>query len=142
MSVQPQEAMRKRITDSAAVTALIGSRYYTIRAPQNVVFPFVVCGVESEEHVPYMGGQSGHVMAKLTLAIWGATYESVRAIAEAIRNATNEYHGTITVSAETETIHIMRIESANDESVDVEGSDKPVYRVTQNWVITMTQATS
>lgn len=143
MAIDPEKALKAKALAATGVSALLGQRFYASSAPQDVAFPYAVYGIAKDEPVTHMGGQSGWTQASIDVGIFGHTYESVKAVADRIRIGCNSFKGTVTVGVETAKVGLIRLESKADTPVPVaDGSSKPIYGITQTWLVSMEQATS
>lgn len=143
MSVRPEELLRTKALASSGVSNLISTRWYANSAPQKTSYPCVVFGVESDNPVQHMTGATGYTQATISLGIYALKYEEAQAVAEKIRVACHAFKGNVTVSTETVKAGLLKLEKQMDSPVDTaDGSDKPIFGITQTWLVSMEQATS
>jgi hypothetical protein len=141
MSVRPEEVLKAVALASSPVSSLIGTRWYPNAAPQNSLYPLVCCDIESDEPRGHLTG-CNWAIAKLDVRVYASSYESAQNVAEKLRFALNHYKANTTVSAET-VLPTIILESQSDTPAGVvDGSDKPIYGITQKYVVSMAQASS
>lgn len=84
-----------KVTGNGAVAALIGTRFYPILLPQNVVYP---CASYDD-----LGGESGYTVGtkaaqvrepRYQIKAWDKTKEGARELADAIKTALDHETGT------------------------------------------------
>lgn len=90
-----EEALPARLAAVGAVTALVGTRVYPLRAPQNAVRPFVVYQRISAPRVSAFGSDTGIARPRFQVTAWADTYAGAKAVATAVRQALQRYRGTI-----------------------------------------------
>lgn len=143
MSVRPEELLRTKALAASGVSNIVSTRWYSNVAPQGVKYPCIVSGIEDDNPIHHMTGPSGWTQTRIALGIYGTTYESVQALAEQIRFACYAFKGNVTVSAETVKAGLLKLEKQMDSPVEpTDGSDKPIFGITQTWLVAMQQATS
>ena len=90
-----EEALKTRLEGHAGLAALVGTRIYPVRRPQNATLPAVtyqkVGGLSEQTH----GGASGLAASRFQFDVWAATYSSASAVAEQIRVALIGFRGTV-----------------------------------------------
>lgn len=77
------------LSSTAAVTALIGTKIYPGRIPQNTVMPAVSYELVSGVEIAPINAQAGGVLlrSRVQVTVLARTYAEVKAIQEAIRGA-------------------------------------------------------
>ena len=86
-------AVRNILVSNAAITALIASRIYPLILPQGSPFPAVTYNIVSNNPLHCKNGAASQDEIRLSLNIWSRKYEEAEAIAEASRNALDNYAG-------------------------------------------------
>lgn len=69
------------------LTNLVGTRIYPLKAPQNVVNPYVIYRVISDVSNQCLGGVTFENDARFQIDCWSTKYSEVKAIKEAVLNA-------------------------------------------------------
>lgn len=87
-------ALYTRLSNFAGLIALTSTRIYPGLAPQDCAYPFVVYEQLSGVRDYVMGNQSGLVSSAFKLDSWGETRSSARSVAEQVRLALSNWHGT------------------------------------------------
>jgi len=90
-----EEAIKSRLTTFAGLTALIGTRAYPTRMPQNPVYPNLVFTEISNIPDYVMGGQSGIARARYQIDCYADSVSGVKALAEQVRLALSGFRGTV-----------------------------------------------
>lgn len=152
MSIRPEEALKAKALAASPVTSLIGSgssaRWYANAAPARVAYPCIVADVNSVRPVNHFTG-GGWAKTEIALRIYGVEqsnsksgYEVCQDVADALRNAMNSTKATVTVGVETCLPTIILQSQSDTPAGIVEGTDKPVFGITQNWLVSMAQPES
>jgi len=87
------EALVTHVATVAAVTALIGSRFYPGAAPQNATLPHAIYHRVSSERAGSLLGSSGLADPRFQISALASTYGVARAVAEELRKAISGYQG-------------------------------------------------
>ena len=82
-----REAIYSRLSGFAGLTALVGTRIYPSRAPQNAVQPFLTYWCTSSIRASAFGADTGDVDGRWQIDAWGVNQTSVQAVAEQVRLA-------------------------------------------------------
>jgi len=145
MSVRPEEALRTKALAASGVSTLISTRWYANAAPQKAAYPLVVCDVEKSEPRGHLSG-ANWVIADIAVRIYGVEqsrtkggYEVCQDIAEALRLALHSTSDTFTVSGESCRPTIFLDSQSDTPAGIVDGSDQPVYGITQIYKVSMAQ---
>ena len=116
-----------RLANYAGLTALVSTRVYPLRLPQNPTLPAVTFQriTGSREH----GMTADHGMAHPTLQVdsWGETYASARAVAVQVRTALSRW-------SDATTDPVVLDVFASDER-DMDEADVKLFRVSQDYQI-------
>lgn len=73
------------ITADAGVSAIVGSRVYPLRAPQNVTKPYITFQRILTNPVSSIDGNLNTVRARLQIDCWADTYAAVRGLYTAVK---------------------------------------------------------
>lgn len=93
--MQIEQAIKRELMADSGVTDLIGERLYYVRAPQDVVKPYVVffkvSGLREYSH----DGASELAQPRFQFSCFATIYYEAKQIAEAIRAAIEAFSGTM-----------------------------------------------
>jgi len=93
--VDIENALQYTLANTAGVSNLVGSRIYYVKAPQDVVKPYVVIQKISAIRFYAYSGESGLDDTRVQISIFATTYASCKAIAAAIQTAISAFVGTM-----------------------------------------------
>ncbi len=116
-----EQALYERMTAFAGLTALVSTRVYPSRAPQNATYPLVVYQRISGEHGEVMEGSDGLGMARVQFLAWATTYASAKAVAEQVRLALQSRVGSLSGLAVT-VVEAADIPDFWDDTSDIHGA--------------------
>ena len=88
--------LRTYLLSKPAISALVGTRVYPLRAPQNAAYPQLTYGIISDIEVMSLEGSSGLTDARLHIDCWAndaAGYSTVKSLKAAVRNALTGFSG-------------------------------------------------
>lgn len=89
-----ESALRALVLADSAVSALIGTRLYPQKLPQDPTYPAAtyqrIDGPRLYDH----GGATGLAEGRFQFDVWATTYSSAKAVAAAVRAALSGYSGT------------------------------------------------
>lgn len=105
-----------------AVSALIGTRVFSMSIPQEVSttrLPCVVYTRISRPQVTSLDGPSNLAFPRLQLNCWASTYPGAKALAKAVREALDGFSGSQSGVA----IAYIEVETENDIVVEPAGAD-------------------
>lgn len=80
---------------NAGVTALVSTRIYKGKAPQNAAYPCLVFGRDSLDYVDGIRQSADLRLSDYEILCVADTYHAADALAKAARDALNRYTGTI-----------------------------------------------
>ncbi len=83
------------LTETSAVTALVGIRIYYVKAPQDAVAPYVVIQEISNTHDSFHSGANPLQHCRMQISIFDTTYKSCKAIADAIQTGMDGFSGVM-----------------------------------------------
>lgn len=89
----PEEGLYSYLTADANLTTLIGSRIYPNIIPEGSASPAVAYQRISSRRWHPHDGRGGLAQVRVQLTITGDSYQSVKGVAEAIREALDGYEG-------------------------------------------------
>lgn len=89
-----EEAVYSRLSGFAGLTALVSTRISPVEIPQDAALPAVVYQRISGIRNYAMGNQTPLVRARIQVTSWAESYSGVKAVAEQVRLALSNWHGT------------------------------------------------
>lgn len=90
-----EEAMVARMNAHAGLTALVGTRTYPLRVPQDATMPAIAYQKISSPKTQSHSGGSHLAQSRIQLTIEADSYESVKATADQVRACWEGYKGTV-----------------------------------------------
>ena len=132
-------AIRAVLANDAGVSALVSTRIYPDRLPQNVTYPAITYEMNFDSSFESMSGITGFAESFVEVVCWSTTRLQATATAEAVRLALTSYQGT-SASVVVRRIHPNIGGVAREEPDD--GSDVPVYYHERDYHTFYCEATS
>ena len=128
-----KEDLHTYITGKAAISALIGSRFYPMLKPQEGAFPAATYQFISTDNVQQLDGGAGIHNAIVDIDCMAYTLSQADTLHEAIRNALDGYENKDMGST---FINGCRLETIEDEILtNSEKSQRNIYRITMTFRI-------
>lgn len=95
--MRAEKAIYTLLAADAGLAALIGTRIYPSRLPQNTTMPAVAYEYISGNDVPVIDAQAGYqvLRSRVEVTALGKNYSDVKAVLEAVRKACLYKHGVI-----------------------------------------------
>lgn len=121
-----EEAIPARLAAVTAVTDLVASRVYPLRAPQGVPRPFVVVQRISAFREIAFGSNPGLARPRFQVTAWGETYASAKAVATAVRQALERFRGTV-VGVEILDCFVENDQDLSDDEANLRGVATDVF---------------
>lgn len=90
-----EEAVRSRVIGYAGVTALIGTRMYPVKLPQDVTYPALTYAVIAAPREHLMVADAGVIGALIQVSVWAETMATAKALAIQVAASLNRFHGTV-----------------------------------------------
>ena len=125
-----ESALKYILVNDDTVKA-ITTRCYPVTIPQYPTYPLILYTKISGMRDHALGGASGHAHPRFQIEAWAETYTAAKTLADAIRNALDDYSGT----AAGTVIDSCLIDSERD----IYESEIEVYRVIQDYFIWHTE---
>ena len=125
-----ETAIRALLIADAPTLALVSTRIYPQRLPQNVDYPAISYQRISGVRVRLVTGPSDRAQPRIQMNLWDETYNGVQAVADAVREAMDGYAGVIG----GEEINGLSIQNEFD-LFDEEALDDGVYRIVQDYYV-------
>ncbi len=110
-----KDAIYSRSQAVAGLTALVGTRFYNVQAPQKTTMPYCTFQIVSSERVHVMGRDSlGR--ARVQVDSWGSEREDAEDVNTQVVAAFNRWGGTVASVIVKDTI-------ITSGGIDIEGDD-------------------
>jgi hypothetical protein len=123
----PEQVLRTALLGNAGVTGFIGTRIFPVLAPASTPLPFVNYRRTGIVREHTLAGPMGVPSVSIDFAVYAATYEQARQVANSIRLVLDGYAG---IAHNTQIRHTA-LENEFDDFVTLTGADlPPVYQVT------------
>lgn len=142
-------AVRAYILADPAITAIIGTRFYPIKAPQAAIYPLVTMRRIVEPRGPHLRGPSGLAAPRYQLDAWAketdsAAFSNALRLAELIRLRIDGFSGVLTDASETPDARFqvaIRFDDARD-LFEPDPAGGGYYRQSTDYVITYRPVTT
>lgn len=89
-----EKAIYSLLTGDGTLTGLVSTRIFPVLIPQKTTMPAIAYEQTSGARVHATDGPAGQVNSRWQFNCWGSSYASVRAVANALREAIDGYSGT------------------------------------------------
>lgn len=126
-----EEALSSRLTGDVAVSALIATRLYPARLPQDVTYPAVVYTRIDTEPTSAFGTAATLMNSRVQFDCWAKTYSEVKAVANAIRASLDALDTTIL------SVRIYGIVYSSE--LDIFEDETQLYRIQSDFQVMYTQ---
>ena len=133
------KAIQTILASDSGVSALVSTRIYPDRLPQNVTYPAIVFEHNGERSDEHMGGLSGLADSYFDVFCWAKSRLATVDLADAVRLALSRYNGTAG-GVVVRQIHPGEGRTDHDEPSD--DSDVPTYWQEREFHAFYTEATS
>lgn len=121
-----ERSLKEHILADAAVSALVGDRYYPMEAPTGITMPYVVYQVISASREHHYGAASGLALKNVQLSVWDSSNTGAEAVSDALRLALDGFTGDL--GAATTYVNTCHLLSAIDQwSVTADGDAQGDY---------------
>lgn len=127
-----RSALRTYLLANSEVAALIGTRLYLTRIPENGSFPCVTFRRAGSGRHQDMRAASGYAEASFDFEIWSDDSEEVEAVCESLRQALQGYRGLM------DTTPVSRVTLEDEQDFfhpPLSGDDVGVHRTLVRYVI-------
>lgn len=110
-----EEALYAHLKSYTGLTNLVGTRIYPLVLPQNPTLPAIIY-----QKISRVGGRAlsspspRYVRARFQISCWGASYGSVKDVAEQVKAALQDYHG---VMGGTGGVTVLDADVANEQDI-------------------------
>jgi hypothetical protein len=129
----PEAFVGTVLTGDPRVAGIIADRVFPVLAPASAAIPFAVWRRQAVNREQTLSGPVGLPTVTLALDMYAETYEAVRDLADACREALDGYGGSLGNSILVDLVALL---NESDGFVQLAGGDlPPVYSVTQTYTI-------
>jgi hypothetical protein len=129
----PEAFVGTVLTGDPRVAAIIADRVFPVIAPASAAIPFAVWRRQAVNREQSLSGPVGLPTVTLALDMYAETYEGVRDLADACREALDGYGGSLGNSI---SVRLVSLLNESDGFIQLAGGDlPPVYSVTQTYTI-------
>jgi len=90
-----EQAIHDELLATSGVTALVGEKIHYVKAPQDVVPPYIVLTKITSNPTYSHDGAVNLCESVIQISIFATTYNSVKLIAAQVKNVLNAYSGTM-----------------------------------------------
>lgn len=130
MFKSPEAALCRVLAESPSVARLVGFRQYPTGSVVGEQLPFIAWRRTGIGRTQTLQAPAGLPRVTLDLAVYAATYESAREVADAVRVVLDGYGGSVLGC----NLSQCSLENETDDLVTLAGGDlPPVYQVTQTY---------
>jgi len=105
-----EDGLFSYLTNNAGVKAIVVSRVYPLVMPQKTTLPAITYQTTALKPDRTMAGNTGRMTATIQINAWAETHVGVKALAQALRTALNDYSGAMG----SDTIQRSRVETEKD----------------------------
>jgi len=126
-----EEGLVAELLADAGVSALVGTRVYRL-LPQNVTYPAIQYQRISAERFNTLDGPNDLTQIRMQVDSWSDSYEQVKALATAVRQALNGVRNTLGSQA----VQHVYLVAGDTDDVTIDG-DRIDHRVTQDYMVLM-----
>lgn len=89
----------KRLTDTASVTALVGTRIYPVTVPQQASAPFIRTSLISTTPIDTKNAPADVDSHRVQIDCIGTTYTQALNIAQVVRTSLDRFRGSVTLQS-------------------------------------------
>jgi len=82
-----EQNLYSALVNDSGVSALVSTKIYPVKAPQNTAFPYVVYRRITGLSVNGLDGEMGTTNGRFQIDVYSSTYTQVKALAEAVKEA-------------------------------------------------------
>jgi len=125
-AAQLRQAVYARLTNSTALTALVGTRIYEGALPQSATLPAVTYSLASRPYGHNLAGSDGTSQARVRLSAWSFTESGADQVGETIRGRYDGIAGTIGSVVVTASLQEDEIDTPHEPRA---GTDQWIYEV-------------
>lgn len=125
-----RQAVYEQLTNTAAVSALVGTRIYPGKAPIDAVLPLITWFQRGAERFRHFLGSAQLVDVELQLSCFAATSPASWTLANEVRKALDDFRGLLgSIAVYQQDVKRIRLENWLQERVDpVDKDDIPLWQ--------------
>ena len=133
----PRDRMVAKLKGMAAVSALIGTRLWPIRAPQGQSQPYIVYRMVDMVPINHAAGTTSSNYMRIQLDLCATTYDGAKALAVAVKGDEDEETPTGLSGWVDPDSRVWHLEMEQEDiGSDIPGRDSPeVFRVMQHYIV-------
>jgi hypothetical protein len=129
----PEAFVASVLTTDPRVAGIIDGRVYPVLAPATAAIPFATWRRQAVTREQTLSGPVGLPLVTLAVDLYAETYEAVRELADAAREALDGWGGDFGNSI---SVRLVTLANESDGFVQLAGGElPPVYSVTQTYTI-------
>jgi hypothetical protein len=117
----PEAVLRSAIIADTSLASLVGSRVYPVIAPASASLPFVTWRRSGIQRSQTLGAPMGVPRLSVEYAVYAATYEAAREVADRMRVVLDGYGGTV----DNVVVRQVSLEQESDDFVALAGAEMP-----------------
>lgn len=125
-----------KISGTAGVSALVGSRIFHRMVPHATAYPYIVVGRDSMEIEDHISGATNMRRAEYSIAIVGDRLSELEPIENAVITAINKFRGTMGTTPVKECSFIA---SSNSDLSPADGSEDNITIITSRYELFYTE---
>jgi hypothetical protein len=111
-----EQHLYQRLTGFAGLTALVATRVYPQKLPQEPTYPAVTYLTVSALRESAMSADPGVARRRFSVIAWGATFTSASDVAEQVRAALQRYKGTLDGTEVLDSYIVLTRDLYNDDA--------------------------
>ena len=130
-------AFRGKFMSEAVVTNLISTRLYPRgNVPQVPTKPYATYQRITTDNNHHMSAASGLQVVDFQIDCVCETYPEVIALADAFRNATDGFRGTVTIGLDSLTLRQCHLDNQTDAPINpTDGGETGTFVINQDWSV-------
>lgn len=126
------EMVRSILLDAANVEAVVGTRIYPVRAPQQAALPCIVYSIPEVMPAQHKTGPALDDLVTIDMVCWGVDYDVLMELALKVRYAIDVYEGGTFGSDSVRGAHFVTLQTVTDDDAELIGV-LVRCRVKANW---------
>jgi hypothetical protein len=134
MSQKIERSVYQRLAAVSGVTNIVGTNIFYINADEGTAFPYITLLRITTDAMAVSSGTNSSGSTNVTdqIDMFGATYESVKLLADAVRSALFGWNST---GSDPSISSVILISERDEFERPASGKAVPIYRVTQDYSI-------
>ena len=117
-TIDVARAFRQLLIDDATVQGLVDARVYRDVAPQEGDLPIIVYTVVDDVPFNHLQAQADEAIARVRCDAYAVKHDGARALADAVREATNGFRGTVTTSDGSLSVTLLQMDASSDGYIE------------------------